>query len=56
VPFDHVGQRGARGAVAVEQLGRSQWLYQAASIPFTVADSLKVQGPLYDALVAQNHC
>ena len=45
---------GARGAVAVEAIGRPQWLYQAASIPFTVADSLTVMGPLYDALVAQS--
>ncbi|WP_326547044.1 hypothetical protein QGN32_02185 [Mycolicibacterium sp. ND9-15] len=44
---------GARGAVAVEQLGRPQWLWQAAGIPFTPADSLTVSGPLYDALVAQ---
>ena len=30
---------GARGAVAVEAIGRTQWLYTLASIPFTMAMS-----------------
>lgn len=45
---------GARGAIALESVGRPQWLYQAASIPFALADSLTVTGPLYAALVAQS--
>lgn len=45
---------GARGGVAVEQLGRPEWLYTACRIPFTVADHLTVSGPLYAALVAQS--
>jgi hypothetical protein len=44
---------GARGAVAVEAIGRPQWLYMLASIPFTPANELTVTGPLFDALVAQ---
>ena len=44
---------GARGAVALEAIGRPQWLYSLASIPFTAANELTVTGPLFDALVAQ---
>jgi hypothetical protein len=44
---------GARGAVALEALGRPNWLYNDAGVPFAVADALTVQGPLYHALVAQ---
>jgi hypothetical protein len=43
---------GARGAVAVEAIGRPGWLYTACSIPFARANELTVRGPLYAALVA----
>ncbi|WP_185292569.1 hypothetical protein [Mycolicibacterium litorale] len=44
---------GARGAVATESVGRPQWLWQAAGIPFYQADSLTVSGPKFAALVAR---
>ena len=45
---------GARGAVAVEAIGRPQWLWQDAGIPFFPADSLTVSGPKFAALVARS--
>lgn len=45
---------GARGAVAAGAIGRPQWLWQAAQIPFFPADSLKVSGPKFAALVARS--
>lgn len=44
---------GARTGIAVEALGRPQWLYALASIPFTRATELTISGPKYAALVAQ---
>ena len=37
----------AREAVAVEQLGRPEWIYTSCRIPFSVADSLVVSGPKF---------
>lgn len=45
---------GSRHAVAGEGLGRPQWIYDAAAIPFTVSDSLVVSGPKFASLVAQS--
>ncbi|TPG31663.1 hypothetical protein [Mycolicibacterium hodleri] len=44
---------GARHAVAAGPLGRPEWLYRSARIPFSPADSLVVSGPKFAALVAQ---
>jgi hypothetical protein len=58
IPVEHrsitSANAGARGAVAVEAIGRPEWLYTACSIPFTRANELTVSGPLYAALVAQS--
>ena len=58
IPVEHrsitSANPGARGAVAVETIGRPDWLYTACSIPFTRANALTVRGPLYAALVAQS--
>lgn len=45
---------GARGAVAAGGIGRPEWLWQAAGIPFFPANSLKVSGPKFAALVARS--
>ena len=45
---------GARGAVAVEAIGRPQWLWQAAGIPFFPATGLTVSGPKFAALVTRS--
>jgi hypothetical protein len=45
---------GARGSVAGESLGRPQWLWQDAGMPFYRADSLTVSGPKFAALVARS--
>lgn len=58
VPVEHrsitSANAGARGAVAVEAIGRPEWLYTACSIPFARANELTVSGPLYAALVAKS--
>lgn len=58
IPVEHrsitSANAGAGGAVAVEAIGRPEWLYRACSIPFVRANALTVSGPLHAALVAQS--